>query len=122
MPRCGIRSISSPASRAEKDDELAQFRREGYVLTEKHPDWQCTAKPTDPHAGTVVPRCGVQERREARPSQTQKLNSMSIPPALPKPRLLVREFAEARPDGAFDAIPSSTHNMRQNQQFQFQKP
>ena len=39
----------------------------------------------------MVPRCGVQERREAPPCQTQKSNSMSIPPALPKPQLMTRD-------------------------------
>lgn len=42
----------------------------------------------------MVPRCGVQERREASPCQTQNLNSMSIPPALPKPQLMTRDASE----------------------------
>lgn len=39
----------------------------------------------------MVPRCGVQERRETPPCQTQKLNRMSIPPALLKPQLMMRD-------------------------------
>ena len=66
----------------------------------KHPDWQSKAKPTDPHAGTVVPRCGVQDSREASRCQTQKLNSMSIPPALPKSQLMPRGASETLPHHA----------------------
>ena len=42
----------------------------------------------------MVPRCGVQERREAPPCQTQKLKCMSIPPALPKPQFMTRDASE----------------------------
>ena len=42
----------------------------------------------------MVPRCGVQERREAPPCQTQKSKRMSIPPALPKPQLMTRDASE----------------------------
>lgn len=48
------------------------------VLKKKHPDWLCTAKPTDPSWGTVVTTMRSLARRETRPSFTQ-INSGSMP-------------------------------------------